>query len=106
MASWFKQTIVCPEASLSQDRRGTLSYPLIRSIMYLFYDLGEVNILMKSKAGPIFTRCYYKNQQIVGLQLQDVIYLSKTPTSCMAQSYFKMYTAKNDCQDCFQRNLF
>lgn len=33
MASWFKQTIVCPEASLSQDRRGTLSYPLIRSVM-------------------------------------------------------------------------
>lgn len=34
MASWYKQTIVSPEASLSQDRRGTLSYPLIRSIMY------------------------------------------------------------------------
>ena len=33
MASWFKQTIVCPEASLSQDRRGTLSYPLISSIL-------------------------------------------------------------------------
>jgi [histone H3]-lysine4 N-trimethyltransferase ATXR3 len=36
MASWYKQTIVCPEASLSQDRRGTLSYPLIRSVMYLY----------------------------------------------------------------------
>ena len=34
LVSWFKQTIVCPEASLSQDRRGTLSYPLIDSIMY------------------------------------------------------------------------
>lgn len=33
VVSWFKQTIVCPEASLSQDRRGTLSYPLIKSIM-------------------------------------------------------------------------
>ena len=33
VASWYKQTIVCPEASLSQDRRGTLSYPLIKSIM-------------------------------------------------------------------------
>jgi hypothetical protein len=33
MVSWFKQTIVCPEASLSQDRRGTLSYPLIKSAL-------------------------------------------------------------------------
>jgi [histone H3]-lysine4 N-trimethyltransferase ATXR3 len=33
IVSWYKQTIVCPEASLSQDRRGTLSYPLIKSIM-------------------------------------------------------------------------
>lgn len=32
LVSWFKQTIVSPEASLSQDRRGTLSYPMIKSI--------------------------------------------------------------------------
>jgi [histone H3]-lysine4 N-trimethyltransferase ATXR3 len=33
MVSWFKQTIVNPEASLSQDRRGTLSYPLLNTIL-------------------------------------------------------------------------
>lgn len=27
MVGWFKQTVLNPEASLSQDRRGTLSYP-------------------------------------------------------------------------------
>ncbi len=27
LGGWFKQTVVNPEASLSQDRRGTLSYP-------------------------------------------------------------------------------
>lgn len=27
LVGWFKQTVVNPEASLSQDRRGTLSYP-------------------------------------------------------------------------------
>lgn len=33
LVSWYKQTIVNPEASLSQDRRGTLSYPMIKSTM-------------------------------------------------------------------------
>ena len=49
MASWFKQTIVCPEASLSQDRRGTLSYPLIRSIMYLSAYLGKASTPTKRR---------------------------------------------------------
>lgn len=34
LAFWYKQTIVNPEASLSQDRRGTLSYPLIKTSTY------------------------------------------------------------------------
>lgn len=49
MASWYKQTIVCPEASLSQDRRGTLSYPLIRSVMYKLDYLGAVDIPIKGR---------------------------------------------------------
>jgi hypothetical protein len=49
MVSWFKQTIVNPEASLSQDRRGTLSYPLINSILYfLFLILGKASIRLRS----------------------------------------------------------
>jgi hypothetical protein len=32
LVAWFKQTIASPQSSLSQDRRGTLSYPTIESI--------------------------------------------------------------------------
>ncbi|CAD8155749.1 unnamed protein product [Paramecium pentaurelia] len=31
LIGWFKQTVAAPQASLSQDRRGTLSYPAISS---------------------------------------------------------------------------
>lgn len=31
LIGWFKQTVVAPQASLSQDRRGTLSYPSLTS---------------------------------------------------------------------------
>lgn len=36
MVGWFKQTVVNPEASLSQDRRGTLSYPVFSSSFWNF----------------------------------------------------------------------
>ena len=31
LISWFKQTVANPHASLSQDRRGTLSFPIMKS---------------------------------------------------------------------------
>lgn len=33
LVAWYKQTIAQPQASLSQDRRGTLSFPTIETIM-------------------------------------------------------------------------
>lgn len=38
LVAWYKQTIAQPQASLSQDRRGTLSYPTLETIVY-FIDL-------------------------------------------------------------------
>lgn len=34
LVAWYKQTIAQPQASLSQDRRGTLSYPTLETIVY------------------------------------------------------------------------
>jgi hypothetical protein len=33
LVAWYKQTIAQPQASLSQDRRGTLSFPTFDTIM-------------------------------------------------------------------------
>lgn len=34
LISWYKQTISNPESSLSQEKRGPISYPTIKSVMY------------------------------------------------------------------------
>ena len=51
LVGWFKQTVVNPEASLSQDRRGTLSNPVFSGsflnfgLEYPFQKKTEMNVI-------------------------------------------------------------
>lgn len=90
--SWYKQTIVCPEASLSQDRRGTLSYPLIKSIMYLFFHVGVAITLTKNRAAPNSTKFSYKNLPTAGPLLPAAISHSRIPINSMGQCCSRMCT--------------
>lgn len=94
LASWYKQTIVCPEASLSQDRRGTLSYPIIKSIMYKLFYKGRAIIHMKSKVDQPFIVSFKISLPTAGPLLQVAIYPSKIHTNFMVLYYLRTFIAR------------
>jgi len=81
LVGWFKQTVANPEASLSQDRRGTLSNPLfsgsfLSGLEYPFQKKTESSVLdarndflhhLKRKPSfnwpPLSAKWSYKNPQ-------------------------------------------
>jgi hypothetical protein len=101
VVSWYKQTIVCPEASLSQDRRGTLSYPLIKSIMYPSPHAGAATTPTKNRVATTSTRSSSKSPPVAGRPPPAATSPSRTPTSSTAPCFSRTCTVgRNWRADC------
>lgn len=90
LVGWFKQTVNNPEASLSQDRRGTLSYPSFESSFKVVDQKGHSYPFQKSlaTARKDFLK-HLKDKPAVNWPPKDVKWSFKNSQKCYGTAFFE-----------------